>query len=801
MSSKKFYIDIDLNGNETVNLKADTVLSLPLASSNAKRIVYYNNFYYYSNGTDWIKLSNTSSNGIPVGGTAGQLLAKVNGTDYNTEWIDNFTSTIKHLVKIDQAGGINKGQAVYVNDANGTNILVKKASNKAEATSSKTMGLLETSGAFNNSVYVITEGLLNGIGSAPLNTSAATIGDPVWLGVNGNLIYGLIDKPTAPDHLVFLGIVTRVHPVVGEIFVKVQNGFELKELHDVVAETPNDNDVLYYDASTLLWRTDTVNSLLSYTPVNLAGDTMTGFLTLSADPTLNYHAVTKQYVDNIVSGINFHEATYAATTTNLSANYNNGTSGVGATLTAVANGELIIDGINFSTLTPVSPYRILVKNQTNQTENGIYVVTNRGSTLTKYILTRAIDADNSPAGELAYGDFSLNLNGTQNGGYGYIMTTSGVITIGVSNITYTIYNVAQAVSAGAGLQELSPNVLSVDTSTILSVAGAALTYIPYTGANNNVDLGAFQLTTNQLNIDTKGNISSSGTNTLLVNNTATDGTTKVQFNGVDSLILKGATTSNAASLTYTKPTRTGLTGENVKSIQITTGTSEWTNWANFPGILQKEIEITSPYYTVTALLPPPSGPSGDFYTLYINAPTVNTWGVYGNALGLYGSFQMKGDATDYPGGTILDIGSDGDGTIIGFTGAKLSFFGNPPIVQPSAVTTVQGLSDALSNLGLIAVSTPSIWNVTTQSGATYSAITNDYVLVNASSQVITLPAPSLGRRVGVKVITTVTNIQVRTNAVGVTIDGTDRSSIGLGIYNQWDAYTFVSSATAWYIES
>jgi hypothetical protein len=122
-------------------------------------------------------------------------------------------------------------------------------------------------------------------------------------------------------------------------------------------------------------------------------------------------------------------------------------------------------------------------------------------------------------------------------------------------------------------------------------------------------------------------------------------------------------------------------------------------------------------------------------------------------------------------------------------------------VQPSAVTTVQGLSDALSNLGLIAVSTPSIWNVTTQSGATYSAITNDYVLVNASSQVITLPAPSLGRRVGVKVITTVTNIQVRTNAVGVTIDGTDRSSIGLGIYNQWDAYTFVSSATAWYIES
>jgi hypothetical protein len=233
---------------------------------------------------------------------------------------------------------------------------------------------------------------------------------------------------------------------------------------------------------------------------------------------------------------------------------------------------------------------------------------------------------------------------------------------------------------------------------------------------------------------------------------------------------------------------------------IDPGTKEWPS-ANAPnafGVVQKEIEILSPNYTVTYLGPEDAW-DGTPITLYVNPPITNTQGV-GVALGIKGHFIMEGDAIEYPLGTYMSIGS-GAGTTIGFTGAKLSFFGNPPIVQPSAVTTVQGLSDALSNLGLIAVSTPSIWNVTTQSGATYSAITNDYVLVNASSQVITLPAPSLGRRVGVKVITTVTNIQVRTNAVGVTIDGTDRSSIGLGIYNQWDAYTFVSSATAWYIES
>jgi len=492
--------------------------------------------------------------------------------------------------------------------------------------------------------------------------------------------------------------------------------------------------------------------------VNKAGDTMTGYLTLNADPSSPLHAATKQYVDNIATGINFHAPVVAATAAPLpSVAYSNGAGGVGATLIATAPGALTIDTITFL---GGGTERVLIKDQTSQLENGIYVVNVAGDVSTPFQLTRATDADNSPSGELAFGDFCFVQQGLTNGGFGYILNTTGTIVVGTTALSYVIFNAAQVVTAGTGLTELPTNTLNIDTtkvpyygsgfspgfakwdgtnwifdnstyldtttaaSTYLTQANAAATYypltnptgyitnaaligfyVPYTGATNNVDLGAFQLSTSQLNISTKGTISSSGTNTLLVNNTATDGTTKVQFNGVDSLILKGATTSNTASLTYTKPTRTGLTGENVKGIQITTGTSEWTDWANFPGVLQKEIEITSPYYTVTALLPPPPGPSGDFYTLYINAPTVDTWGVYGNALGIYGNFQMKGNATDYLGGTILDIGSDGDGTIIGLTGAKLSFFGNPPIVKPAAVTTVQGLSDALSNLGLISTST------------------------------------------------------------------------------------------------
>jgi hypothetical protein len=189
--------------------------------------------------------------GVAAGGTAGQILSKVDGTDYNTQWIDeapaaSYTSTIKHEVKLGEA--IAKGQAVYVSSADGTNMIVSKASNATEGTSSKTMGLLETGGSTNAKVNVITEGLLAG-----LNTSTATAGDPVWLGTSGNLIYGLASKPVAPAHLVFIGIVTRVNSNNGEIFVRPQNGFELNEIHDVTMTGKQDGYVLSWNATSGLY--------------------------------------------------------------------------------------------------------------------------------------------------------------------------------------------------------------------------------------------------------------------------------------------------------------------------------------------------------------------------------------------------------------------------------------------------------------------------------------------------------------------------------------------------------------------
>ena len=162
---------------------------------------------------------------------------------------------MQHAVKAGEA--LTKGQAVYVSSADGTNMIVSKASNTTEALSSKTMGLITTDLALNGQGYVLTEGLLAGTGGAPLNTNSANVGDPVWLGTNGNLIFGLANKPYAPSHLVYIGIVTRKSATVGEIFVRVQNGFELKEIHDVSAQSPANGDSIVYNSSTSLWEATT----------------------------------------------------------------------------------------------------------------------------------------------------------------------------------------------------------------------------------------------------------------------------------------------------------------------------------------------------------------------------------------------------------------------------------------------------------------------------------------------------------------------------------------------------------------
>jgi hypothetical protein len=156
--------------------------------------------------------------------------------------------TIHLYGKNDQGSTIYKGQPVYINGANGANPLIKLASNTGERTSSKTIGLLSQDLSVNAFGYIITEGLLEGF-----NTSAGAAGDPMWLGTTGNIIYGTGNKPYGNNHLVFLGFVLRSNNNNGKVYVKVQNGFEIEELHKVYAINPSDKDTLVYNSGSGAW--------------------------------------------------------------------------------------------------------------------------------------------------------------------------------------------------------------------------------------------------------------------------------------------------------------------------------------------------------------------------------------------------------------------------------------------------------------------------------------------------------------------------------------------------------------------
>jgi hypothetical protein len=164
-------------------------------------------------------------------------------------------------------------------------------------------------------------------------------------------------------------------------------------------------------------------------------------------PTTSGEPATKGYADSLLAGLKLKDSVRAATTTALPAvTYNNGTGGVGATLTANSNGALPAqDGV-----TLVVNDRLLVKNQTSTLQNGIYKVTQVGDTSNPFILTRTSDADDSPDGEVSAGMYTFVEEGITQAGTGFILTTPNPITIGTTGLTFTIFT-KEGINAGNGL--------------------------------------------------------------------------------------------------------------------------------------------------------------------------------------------------------------------------------------------------------------------------------------------------------------------------------------------------------------
>jgi len=163
--------------------------------------------------------------------------------------------TIHLYGKNSESFTLNKGQPVYIGGANGANPLIKRSSNTGESDSSKTIGLLAQDLSVNALGYAITEGILEGF-----DTSAGAAGDPMWLGSTGQILYGNGNKPYGLNNLVYLGVVLRSQSNNGKVYVKIQNGFEIEELHNVYANNPLNKDSLFYNSGSGAWFARQVNT-------------------------------------------------------------------------------------------------------------------------------------------------------------------------------------------------------------------------------------------------------------------------------------------------------------------------------------------------------------------------------------------------------------------------------------------------------------------------------------------------------------------------------------------------------------
>jgi hypothetical protein len=624
-------------------------------------------------------------------------------------------------------------------------------------------------------------------GTGTLTLDGAASGFQSFAAVgNGNTTYYAIVDPITGDWEVGLGTYTSSGTTLSRTTVlSSSNSGSLVSF----ASNPKDVFVTYPSEKSVYEDASNVVNATSFGAITATSAALTTG-TVSTTPAANTDITNKQYVDGLVTqGISYHEPVYVEspnTAGNLNALYNQpggAGNGVGATLTN--NGTkaaLTIDGILMTTTK-----RVLIYNQTNAFENGVYTVTTVGTPDpggTNWVLTRSTDADTYGLRDpdaLGYNDAFFVTNGNTGAGETYVCTTTGVITFGSTNITFAQISSAQVYTAGTGLNLSPATTFNISNTGVSANTYGSASAVPVFAVNAQGQITGVTNTNIAINGSAvSGNISGSAGS---VANALTLGTylTGTSFNGSAAVTATvDATSANTASKVVARDASGNFSAGTITAA-LSGNASTATAATNISGGAANQI----PYQTGAAT------------TSFITAPT--TAGTYLNWNG--SAFAYSAIST--PASVTFNSSGSGDASGTSFNGStartiSYNTVGASPLAGSSSLTTTGTVTSGTWSGSFGAVSGANLTSLTAAN------ISGTVAVANGGTASSTAP----GARTNLGATTLGSNLFTITNPSAVTfprfnadntvssLDAASfRSAIGAGTSSTTGTVTSITAGT------